>query len=58
MYVRTILDEKGRNVVTGGPQLAQAQSRLASLEAESGQLERALARLDRLAVRRYLDHTR
>lgn len=35
--------------VTGGPQLAQAQSRLASLEAESGQLERALARLDRLA---------
>lgn len=35
--------------ITGGPQLPQAQSRLALLEAEAGQLDSALARLDRLA---------
>ncbi len=35
--------------ITSGPQLPQAQSRLAVLEAEDGKLDAALARLERLA---------
>ena len=48
MYVKTILDEKGRNVVTGGPQLTVRQAAVYLHENHIGAIV-ILDRNDRIA---------